>query len=360
MDRVLVIYTGGTIGMKKVGEVLMPPDSAEDFLAIAPDLKKLGAEVELFPLLNKDSTNITPDDWVEIANAIFDRRSEGYRGIVVAHGTDTMHFSSSAVAFALGNTLNFPVVFTGAQTIPDVPGGDASRNLVNACRVALTELAEVVISFGDYVFRACRAQKKDEKKFDAFESPAYFPIAYITETIDLQPIAFTKSNKRATGLTETNFIPCFEKGVLQFELIPGLEPELVRPMLSGRLCKGVILKSFGAGNVPDDVDYSFIPLITEAVHERGIPVIITSQFPANSTRETAYAPGVAAQRAGAIATGNMTSAAAATKFRWVLAQVNRLDVGAEEKVRRVRQMMSTVYIGEMSSGGDSIERPPGI
>jgi len=345
--------------MKEVDGVLKPPHSADDFLEIAPELSSF-VDVELVQLLNKDSTNINPDDWVLIAEAIYERRDDGFKGIIVAHGTDTMHFSSSAIAFALGKNLNFPVVFTGAQTIPSIPGGDARRNLVNACRVALTDLAEVVISFGDYVFRACRAQKKDEKKFDAFESPAYFPIAYITQTIDLQPIAYTKAAKSSDGIQKEDFKPFFETGILQVELIPGLEPDLIEPMLQANSCKGIIFKSFGAGNVPDDDKYSFIPMIKKAVDEKGIPVIITSQFPANSTLDTDYAPGVEAKKAGAIATGNMTSAAAATKFRWVLAQANMQGLESEEKMAYVRKMMSEVYIGEMSTGHDSLDQPPEI
>jgi L-asparaginase type I len=337
--------------------VLRPPESADDFLKLAPELDKF-VDVDFLQLLNKDSTNMTQHDWVKMAEAIYKRRNAGYDGIVVAHGTDTMHFSSSAVAFALGNNLNFPVVFTGAQTIPAVPGGDARRNLVNACRVALTDMAEVAISFGDYVFRACRAQKKDEKKFDAFESPAYFPIAYITETIDLEPIAFRKMHKPATGINESDFKPFFEAGVYQVELVPGLEPELVEQSLNSKLCKGLILKSFGAGNVPTEGGYSFVPIIKKAVHEMGIPVIITSQFPAHSTMNTRYETGVMAVEAGAIATGNMTSAAATAKFRWILAQVNKEKLIPEEKMEKIRKMMGHVYIGEMSVGQDSLDKPP--
>jgi L-asparaginase len=357
--RVCVIYTGGTIGMEEINGVYKPPESADDFLNIAPELEDF-LEVDFVPLLNKDSTNMTHRDWVKMAEAIYERRNKGFSGIVVAHGTDTMHFSASAVAFALGNNLNFPVVFTGAQTIPKTPGGDARRNLVNACRVALTDLAEVAISFGDYVFRACRAQKKDEKKFDAFESPAYFPIAYITETIDLQPIALRKQHKPKMGIQKSDFKPYFESGILQLELIPGLEAGLVENALESDLCKGIILKSFGAGNVPTEPLYSFIPFIDNAVHQRGIPVIITSQFPAHSTLDTRYATGVAAVEAGAIATGNMTSAAATAKFRWVLAQVNRNNLAAEDKMKKIKQMMEFVYIGEMNAQPESLDRPPNM
>lgn len=348
MDRVCLIYTGGTIGMKEVAGVFRPALSVDEFLDIAPELRNF-VEIDFVVLSNKDSTNITPIDWSNIARAIYERRQSNYKGFVVAHGTDTMHFCSSAVAFALGKELNFPVVFTGAQTVPAVAGGDARRNLINACRVALTELAEVVISFGDFVFRACRTQKIDERKFAAFESPAFPPVAYITETIDVQPLAFTQSNKQSSGMNSRTFKPHFETGVLQIELIPGLEPELVRPMIQTESCNGLILKSFGAGNVPTQGEFSFLELIDEAVHERGIPVILTSQFPANSTTTTAYEPGVRAREAGAIPTGNMTSAAAAVKFRWVLAQANARGLRAQKKMRFVARKMMHVYVGEMSS-----------
>jgi len=347
MDRVCIVYTGGTIGMKEVDGVFRPALSVDEFLDIAPELKNF-VEVDLVVLSNKDSTNITPIDWSNIARAIYERRDSNYKGFVVTHGTDTMHFTSSAVAFALGQELNFPVVFTGAQTIPALLGGDARRNLINACRVALTDLAEVVISFGDYVFRACRTQKIDERKFAAFESPAFPPLAYITQTIDVQPLAFTKSNKQSAGMNSTTFKPHFETGILQIELIPGLEPELVRAMIQTATCNGLILKSFGAGNVPTQGEFSFLELIEEAVHVRGIPVILTSQFPANSTTTTAYEPGVRAREAGAIPTGNMTSAAAAAKLRWVLAEAKSRGLQAHEKMRFVAESMMHVYIGEMN------------
>jgi len=197
------------------------------------------------------------------------------------------------------------------------------------------------------VFRACRTQKVDERKFAAFESPAFPPLAYITETIDVQPLAFTQSNKQSAGMNSESFKPHFETGVLQIELIPGLEPELIWPMIQTPSCKGLILKSFGAGNVPSQGPFSFIELIEEAVHARGIPVILTSQFPANSTTTTAYEPGVRAREAGAIPTGNMTSAAAAAKFRWILARANSQGLQAEKKMRFVAESMMHVYIGEM-------------
>jgi L-asparaginase len=328
---------------------LRPPSDPKAFLKLAPELKDI-VDFDFVPLLNKDSTNMIPSDWTLMANAVYERRNDGYTGFVIAHGTDTMHFSASALAFALGPGLNFPVVFTGAQTTPDVPHGDARINLLRAVRVAKDDLAEVVISFGDYVFRGCRTQKKDEKRFDAFESPALYPIADITEKIILHPTARRRNGRNGKDCDSPIELKAeFADGLLQVGLIPGLKPKLLEPVIKNGQCKGIVLQSFGAGNVPDQEDYAFGEFIRQAVG-KGIPVVITSQFPANSTLETQYAPGVAAVEAGAIATGNMTSAAATVKFRWVIARVVK-EMGnkapREEYLKRVRELMNETYILEM-------------
>lgn len=326
---------------RDAGGTLRPPSDPNNFIAIAPELQSL-AEIDFVPLMNKDSTNMNPGDWTKIATAIYEKRNDGFRGFVVAHGTDTMHFSSSAVAFALGANLNFPVVFTGAQTAPDIAHGDARVNLVRAFKVASMELAEVVICFGDYVFRGCRAQKKDERKFDAFESPAVFPVAYILEDIIPSPWA----KKRSACPKEIDFKPDFASGIFQVSLIPGLEPDLLLPLLDNPKCKGIVLQSFGAGNVPSEPPYSLTEFIQDATN-RGKPVLITSQFPANATLHTAYEPGRKAIMAGAIPTGNMTSACATAKFRWVLAQVEKEALGNGKKKERISQMMARAIIDEL-------------
>ncbi len=326
-------------------EELRPPKDPNDFLRLAPELGEI-VDYDFVPLLNKDSTNVVPDDWVTIADAIYTRRDDGYDGFVVVHGTDTMHFSASAVAFALGPGLPFPVVFTGAQTIPEVPHGDARVNLLRACAVATEDLAEVVIVFGDYIFRGARAQKKDERKFDAFESPAMFPLGFVTEEIVLSPDVWMRADREGTPFVLQNH---FARGVLQVSLIPGLEPSLVVPALRQEQCRGLILQSFGAGNVPDEGEYSFTSLIEAAV-EHGKPVIVTSQFPANATLHTAYGPGREAVRAGAIPTGNMTASCAMAKFRWALAlldQDGHNGHDSDSRLASLKKRMSESYIGEL-------------
>jgi L-asparaginase len=232
--EVCLIYTGGTIGMQKVDyeDTLKPPERPEDFCKIVPEID---GRFDFHTSMNLDSTNVTPKHWKIIANEIYERRNDGYKGFVVAHGTDTMHFTASAVAFALGKNLNFPVVFTGAQTYPGILHGDARVNLLRAFEVATTtDIAEVVICFGDYVFRACRAQKKDERRFDAYESPAFFPLAYITEEILPSGVHIKKIEERP----DIELKDEFSQGVFQVSLIPGLEPSLVHPMLCNDQLQG--------------------------------------------------------------------------------------------------------------------------
>lgn len=352
--KICLIYTGGTIGMVKVQQngqnVLRPPENPEEFLQhlkVEEEVKAI-AELDFVHVMNKDSTNVVPADWTIMAKAVYERLNQGYDGFVIAHGTDTMHFSASALAFAFGDKLPMPIVFTGAQTTPEVSHGDARINLLRAIKVACENLAEVVVVFGDYVFRGCRVQKKDEKRFDAFESPAEFPIGYITEEIVLNREVI---RKRPKGLTTPDFQPEFADGIVQFSLIPGMKPATLLPILESNDCRGVVLQSFGAGNVPNEGEYSFESFIRRAT-ELYKPVVIASQFPANSTLASHYAPGVAAVQAGAIPTGNMTNAAATVKFRWVLHQVDSCI--AEEtlmeanRIEQVRKGMAKVYVNEMT------------
>ena len=348
--KICLINTGGTIGMIEEqddnGEwVRRPPRDVSSFIGMAPEINNI-ADVSFVPLLNKDSTDMNPNDWSTMAEAVYERRDE-FDGFVIAHGTDTMHFSASALAFAFGRHLNFPIVFTGSQTTAFVPHGDARINLIRAVRVATEDIAEVVICFGNYVFRGCRTQKKDERLFDAFHSPAFFPLADIAETIEFTP----RARKIVPGgRGEIDFKPDFELGLLQISLIPGLLPRNFDTLLESDVVGGVILQSFGAGNVPMDGSFSFEEFIKKAT-SMDIPVIIASQFPANSTLHSIYLPGQKAIRAGAIPTGNMTNAAATAKFRWVLAgvkkDINNGTLEKSQKLAAIKERMTKVEVEEM-------------
>nr|VFK13500.1 MAG: L-asparaginase [Candidatus Kentron sp. LPFa]VFK34497.1 MAG: L-asparaginase [Candidatus Kentron sp. LPFa] len=346
--KICLIHTGGTIGMiQNADGVLCPPESPLDLPRLAPELEQV-AEIDSVPLLNKDSTNITPADWTTMAHAIFERRHRGYDGFVITHGTDTMPFSAAALTFALGPKLFFPVILTGAQAISGVVHGDARINLVRAVHAALSNLSEVAIVFGNHIFRGCRTRKKDYRSFDAFHSPAIPPIGEFTAEILLHGHA--KRRPDPNDIADIDLRPDFAAGILPITLIPGLEPDIFEPIIRSEDCKGVIVQAFGAGNLPNQPPYSFEHLIRLST-QLGKPVLITTQETTHSTAGRSYAPGFDALQAGAIPAGNMTHPAASVKFHWVLAEIekniqeNALDPA--EKIRLTKEKMRACYVSEM-------------
>jgi L-asparaginase len=342
--RICVINTGGTLGMVERNGVVVPPRDADEFRSYFAALDSIAEVVEFINLFPpRDSINVFPDQWATLAQYIYARRHDGFDGFVVAHGTDTMAYTASAVAFALGPQLRFPVVFTGSQTTPDVAYGDAHVNLYRACEVAKKDIPEVVISFGNFVYRAVRAQKKDDRRFDGFESPTYPPLAEITGELNVRRELLRKLPEQHADI---ELRAEFETSILIVPQFPGLEPDffdhLLRFSEDGHPCLGVIVQTLGAGNVTSEQPYSFIPFV-ERAYRQGIPVIVTSQYPPDPGSHTKYTPAEAPIHAGAIHAGNMTMAAAVVKFRWVLADVHGRkgwkQMGPEKKRKFVSKLM---------------------
>jgi L-asparaginase len=368
LPRVFVLNTGGTIGMVRQGDKVVPAKDKDEFLLNYGDIKEV-ADIEFEqPFEPLDSINITTAHWGKIAREIYNRRNDGYAGFVVAHGTDTMAFSASAVAFALGEHLPFPVVFTGSQAQVDVQHGDARLNIVRACKVATQKIPEVVISFGNHVFRAVRAQKRDERRFEGFESLVFPPLAEITEIIEVAGDRIRGSDRAIVNVSEDrvrklaeppdpNRIQLrdeFSSGILVIQLTPSLEPEFYRPALDAvdskgkPLCRGVIIQTLGAGNVTTIPPYGFLGFIGDAVG-RGIPVLITSSYPWRPAAAQEFAPAADAVDVGAIPGGEMTVAAAVTKFRWGLAKIDRQpEIRPEMRRDEISKLMSTDLVGELA------------
>lgn len=344
--RVCVINTGGTIGMERLpnGKMGQPPD-LRNFFRTYSEIFKV-AEIDTVSLCCEDGANIFPEHWTRLAEAIFSRRNDGYQGFVIAHGTDTLAYTACAVAFALGPQLGFPVVFTGSQTPNHILHGDARTNLLRACEVATLDIPEVVVAFGDSVFRAVRVEKRDDYRFQGFHSPTYRPLAIIAERIEVQR-EFLRSKPTLGWLTEMKAE--FSTDILLITQHPGLNPLVYLKLLEKIDFMGIIIQSLGIGNLPTKGRYSFYPLIREAV-ARDVPVLITSQYPVIPEFVVNYAPASAPLQWGAIQAGNMTPAAAVTKFMWVLPQVDqaieRGDVKPKQRLLEIRRMMTTSIIGE--------------
>jgi len=327
--KICFIYCGGTIGMVKKNGVLVPADSANDLLAMVPGIEEL-AEFDYEFVANIDSTNMTPGLWKKLAGVIYEKY-DNYCGFVIAHGTDTMAYTASALSFALLN-LSKPVIMTGAQKPIFDLASDAQNNLINAVKVALTGIPEVAIVFGSKVLRGNRAQKFSESKLNAFRSPVALPLGCIA----LEPEIYRERILPASG-RPLEFKPDFESQVMFYQIFPGLDPKYIEAAIDCGV-KGIILNSYGAGNVPNG-DISLIPLIKSAV-AKNIPVVVATQCAEGSTKMI-YEVGLAAAEAGAISAFNMTSEAAVTKLMWVLAQTRDLE--------KIKQMMQANLCGEITA-----------
>jgi L-asparaginase len=329
MPKVLILHTGGTLMMRGGDPSPLAPDVyTSDLFAELPVLRKV-AEIESRILFNLDSSNMQPHHWVELAAAVHASLPK-YDGVVVVHGTDTMAYTASALAFLLPG-IDRPVVLTGAQRPLVEVRTDARANLVDACMLATMPIAEVGIAFGSKLLRGCRSSKLDAWGMNAFASPSCAPLAELGVTVEVAPHVLPP---RAS----TPFDPRIEPRVLAVRAFPGLDPRLLIGALRVDV-KGIVLEAFGAGNVPH-LENSLVPVIEEATR-RDIPVVIVSQCARGAVDLSRYEGGSAAAKAGAIGAGTMTSEAAVTKLMVALGRA-----GAQ-KVSAAREAFRSAWAGEM-------------
>ena len=341
--KILIVSYGGTIVMvvDKKKKAIVPAENIETILENVPRLNEY-ADVDFKILSNVDSTNVTPDDWTRIALFLSDKMDE-YDGFVITHGTNTMSYTASAIGLALGRGLKKPIIITGSQLPLTVYGNDARFNLENAIKTAVLaaeeKIAEVMIVFNDVILRGGRSVKISESSFNAFTSPSFPVIGNITS----RGITFNQYAHHCDKNTPFELKPHFQTGILTVDLVPGQLPGLIEEVLKSGKCKGVILKSHGAGSVPTVNEYSFIPLIECAVNKYQVPILISTKFMGgNPIKDINDEPAVEAQNAGAIPTGDMTDVMSEVKLMWLLAQ------GFREK-DKLKQEILKDYIGEITT-----------
>ena len=244
-----------------------------------------------------------------------------FDGFLITHGTNTMAYTASALALAFGAGLQKPIVVTGSQLPLTVFGNDARFNFENSVKVLSQaceeQIAEVMIVFDDLVLRGGRAVKVSESAFRAFQSPALSAIGEITSTgVHFAPHARHKNTQLPLTLLHT-----FTPGVLSIDLTPGQLPELFENIIQKDACQGIILKSHGAGSVPTEGLYNFLPFISHTVHTCKKPVIISTKFlGGNSFKEINDECAVLAIEAGAIPSGDLTDVMTEVKLMWILAK----------------------------------------
>ncbi|MFA5136416.1 MAG: asparaginase [Patescibacteria group bacterium] len=354
-----IIGHGGTIGMEEVlypdgAKVRMPARGAKDLLKKISKSVKEKTRFTYTDFENVDSSNLNPFHWSKLAQKIAKIQQEKITdAVIVTHGTDTMAYHTSAISLAFGKNLTLPVIFTGSQKPQGQAGSDATLNLeeaIMAAKQAISlRLSRVLLVFNNKVFLGSRVVKVNESRFDAFDSPA-FPLLgeFVSDGITWSPVAEAMALSDKKIKKKTEIMPDFDFNVVTIEITPGLNPLFPRAILETGACMGLILKSFGAGNVPD-TDYSYIaqktnliPLIREATNKYKIPVLVTTQFMNGSTNIDQYGPGKAALSAGALETKDMTHTMAAVKLMWLLGQSDN------KTLESVRQGMLENVIDEVS------------
>lgn len=305
MPRVLLLHTGGTLGMR--GTPLEPDTYAAALTDTVPELLQI-AELDIEIICNLDSSDLGPLHWTELATRIAAARAN-YDGFVIVHGTDTMAYTAGALSFALQN-LDRPVVLTGAQRPLIAHRTDARRNLVDAVELATRPIPEVGICFDGLFLRGCRTTKSNAHDYRAFESFGCEPLARLGVDIELG------AHIRHPTLP---FIckPDFEPAVIVVHITPGLRPEMLEAMLhSYPGLKGVVFSAFGAGTVPGGTA-SIAPLVRSLV-DSGIDALIATQS-AGLINLSLYQNSRQLLEAGAISAGRMRIEAAVTKLMHALA-----------------------------------------
>lgn len=341
-NKILLIGFGGTISMVPNEQgALAPALSTDQLVDRAPGLKSANAVLTVKQLLNKDSTELTPEDWKLLIDEIVVAQKQ-YDGILVAHGTDTMAYSATATAISIGKNLRVPVVFTGSQLPIIEPGTDAQSNLERSMNAVLqaieAKIIEVMIVFDDRVLRGARTIKVDESRFDAFDSPAFPRLADITAV----GAFFSPSSIRSSdiGKVDAAVSTSFDKGIIGIDTRPGLLPGIIKDIIRSPKCTGLVLKSLGAGNVPVEGKYSLLPAIKEAI-ALNKPVILATKFVGGKVVPGLYESGRAALEAGAGHSGDMTDVATEVKLMWLMGK-------GITKPSEVNKAMLESVIGEIS------------
>ncbi|MBO5700053.1 MAG: type I asparaginase [Bacteroidales bacterium] len=332
MNRtILLIYTGGTIGMKQDPDTLaLKPFNFNQILEEVPELKKFGCKIDTLsfdPVI--DSSDVQPEFWIKLAT-IIKENYQAYDGFVVLHGTDTMSFTASALSFMFEN-LAKPVVLTGSQLPIGMLRTDGKENLISSIEIASAAdsngnpmVPEVCIYFESQLYRGNRTTKYNAENFRAFRSANHPVLADVGIHIKYNPalIRYPENPEKELKVCEKL---CTDVAVLK--IFPGITPAVVDAILNMEGLKGVVLETFGSGNAPT-ADW-FVNRIKDAVH-RGIIVLNVSQCHAGKVDMDAYATGVALKKEGVISGFDSTTEAALTKMFFVLGQT-----GCKEEIKKL-------------------------
>ena len=336
--KLFIIYTGGTIGMAfdDATGALVPMGFREIKYHI-PEIAKLGYEFDMHAFNPPmDSSNMSPEIWIELANIIHSNYTS-YDGFIILHGSDTMAFTASALSFMLEN-LTKPVILTGSQLPIGEIRTDAKENIITTMEIAAAKkngnarVPEVCIYFDYYLFRGNRTKKYNTETFEAFNSFNYPSLAEAGIDIkynDQFILEYPQESFRINTRLNTN--------IAVLKMFPGITPQAVNAVIQTPQLRAVILETFGNGNTTTAP--WFIDCLKKNI-DKGIIVLDRTQCDGGSVELGRYETSAHLREIGVVSGHDMTFEAAVAKLMVLL--------GQELSAEKVKQLLETSLKGELT------------
>lgn len=320
LPRIALISTGGTIASKidyRTGGVT-PIVSASELYEAIPELSDI-AIIEPEELFNEYSENLKFKHWEVIAESVYRKSKEGYRGIIITHGTDTLHYTAAALSFSL--SIKLPIVLVGAQRSSDRPSSDAATNLIAATLfTTTTDQQGVFVAMHDNVSDdtiaihiGTRVRKSHTSRRDAFRSIGIKPLAYVKNSREII------YNYKLNGKEEEYIKPRFEEKVALLKYYPNMDSKIIEKLIELNY-KGIVFEGTGMGHISKDLFN-----VVERCIKEGMLVCMTSQCIEGRVRMTVYSTGRDLLNIGVIPLEDMLPEIAFVKLAWVLANTNSIE-----------------------------------